>query len=186
ERCRHRPNLSFLQADIRKTGLPDSGFDYTWSQFVFQYLPDRMSALRELIRVTRPGGKVVVSEIDGLGFHNWPFPEAVREKAQRMEEALSTRGFDLYVGRKLFSEFLEAGLREVRVHLFPFYVVAGVADSRMLADWETRFAALESVVAPALGGQEAYQEFCRSYLDMLTHPKSLKYAVMLVTEGVKP
>ncbi|HSP81091.1 MAG TPA: methyltransferase domain-containing protein, partial [Myxococcaceae bacterium] len=73
----HRPEVSFVQADIRRTGLPDASFDYSWSQFVLEYLPDRRVAIEELMRVTRPGGKVVVSEIDGLGFNNWPFPESL-------------------------------------------------------------------------------------------------------------
>jgi SAM-dependent methyltransferase len=182
----HRPWLRFLQADVRRTGLPDASVDYTWSQYVFEYLPDRDVALAELMRVTRPGGKVVVSEIDGLGFQNWPFPEHLREGTQRIVDALAARGFDLHVGRKLFSEFRRAGLQNVRVHLLPFYLVPGAADERLMKDWEIRFSALEAVAAPAFGGLEAYQTHCREYLRMLADPEGFKYAVTLVTEGTRP
>jgi ubiquinone/menaquinone biosynthesis C-methylase UbiE len=182
----HRPWLRFLQGDVRRTGLDDASFDYVWSQYVFEYLPDRDVALAELMRVTRPGGKVVISDIDGLGFQNWPFDDALRDGTQRIVEALSARGFDLYVGRKLFSEFRRAGLRDVRVHLMPFYLSAGAADERLMKDWEIRFAALEPVAAPAFGGKEAYQAHCREYLRMLADPDGLKYAVTLVTEGTRP
>ncbi len=185
-RCAHFPNLRFLQANISDTGLPEGSFDYTWSQFVFQYLGDRKSALEELVRVTRPGGKVVVSEIDGLGLQNWPFSDALHEGTLRIANALATQGFDLYVGRKMHREFIEAGLLEVRVHLLPFYVSAGEADTRLVRDWETRFAALESVAAPAFGGKEAYQSHCQEYMRMLADPMGLKYAILLVTEGTKP
>lgn len=180
-----RPHLSFVQADVRTTGLPSDAFDYVWSQYVFEYLPDRSVALAELVRVTRPGGRVVVSDIDGLGFQNWPFPEALREGTQRIVEALEARGFDLYVGRKLFSEFRRAGLREVRVHLMPFYLSPGAAEARLLRDWKTRFEALAPVAEPALGGPAAYQAHCDAFLEMLADPEGLKYAVTLVTEGTK-
>ncbi|MBZ4334065.1 methyltransferase domain-containing protein [Corallococcus interemptor] len=182
----HRPNVTFLQADVRTTGLPPDAFDYAWSQYVFEYLPDRHVALAELIRVTRPGGRVVVSDIDGLGFQNWPFPEHLRVGTERIVEALAARGFDLYVGRKLYSEFRRAGLTDVRVHLMPFYLSPGAAEARLVRDWKTRFEALAPVGAAALGGMEPYQAHCADFLAMLEDPEGLKYAVTLVTEGTKP
>ncbi|NRD48975.1 MULTISPECIES: methyltransferase domain-containing protein [Corallococcus] len=185
-RNEHRPNLTFLQADVRTTGLPADAFDYAWSQYVFEYLPDRDVALEELIRVTRPGGRVVVSDIDGLGLQNWPFPEHLRVGTQRIVDALATQGFDLYVGRKLYSEFRRAGLTDVRVHLMPFYLSPGAAEARLVRDWKTRFEALAPVGAAVLGGLEAYQSHCADFLAMLEDPEGLKYAVTLVTEGTKP
>jgi ubiquinone/menaquinone biosynthesis C-methylase UbiE len=181
-----RGNVSLMRADVRSTGLGEGEFDYTWSQYVLEYLPDRQKALAELVRVTRPGGKVVVSEIDGQGLNNWPFEERLRVSAEKFLRAMGRTGFDVFVGRKLYSEFRQAGLKEVRVHLFPQYVIAGVADARMMADWETRFSALESLVAQELGGLEAYRELSREYLRMLADPEALKYSVLLVTEGTRP
>src|SRR3712207_5166876 len=56
----HHAHVRFQSADVRRTGLPDAAFDYTWCQFVLQYVPDRWEALAELARVTRRGGKIVV------------------------------------------------------------------------------------------------------------------------------
>lgn len=183
--CAHLPQVSFVQADVRRMGLPAGGFDYTWSQYVLEYLPDWEVALAELVRVTRPGGRVVVAEIDGQGLCNWPMSEALAEGARRFERGLAANGFDLFIGRKLFHGFRRAGLREVRVHLTPQYIVAGTADARFLADWETRFTALAPAVAPAFGSEAAYREFCQAYLHMLRDPDTLKYSVLMVTEGVR-
>lgn len=183
QRCQHRAGLRFQRADVLRTGLPDGAFDYTWSQYVFQYLPQRRAALDELIRVTRPGGRVVVSEIDGFGLGNYPFPEPLQESCRLFVEGLSRTGFDLFVGRKLFHEFRQAGLLEVRVHVLPQYVVAGVADARLMEDWRTRFEALAPHVVPVFGSPAAYEVHCRDYLRMLADPDTLKYAVRLVTEG---
>ncbi|WP_257463282.1 methyltransferase domain-containing protein [Archangium lipolyticum] len=181
-----RAQTRFLKGDVRSMDLPDGAFDFTWCQFVLEYLPDRRPALAELIRVTRPGGRLVLSEIDGFGLGNWPFSPALQESCKTFIDALSQTGFDFYVGRKLFTELRQAGLVDLRVHLLPQYVVAGVADARMIQDWEIRFAALEPVVAPAFANREAYQRHCRDYLRMLMEPDTLKFAVRLVTEGRRP
>jgi SAM-dependent methyltransferase len=183
QRNQNRPGLSFLRADVLNTGLPDGAFDYTWSQYVFQYLPRRRVALDELIRVTRPGGRIVVSEMDGFGLGNYPFPEPLQESCRLFLEGLGRTGFDLFVGRKLFHEFRQAGLLDVRVHLLPQYVIAGAADARVMEDWRTRFEALAPHVIPVFGSPAAYEVHCRDYLRMLADPDTLKYAARLVTEG---
>ncbi|WP_395842302.1 class I SAM-dependent methyltransferase [Archangium violaceum] len=180
------PNVQFVHADVRRTGLQDASFDFTWCQFVVQYLPDRRVALQELVRVTRPGGKVVISEFDGFGMQNWPFPEELREWCVRFVEAvLRVTGFDINVGRKIFTELRQLGLSNVRVHLLPYQVIAGTASPELMLDWQTRFSALEPVVAPALGGLETYRARCQEYLQFLADPDSLKYSPLLVTEGTR-
>jgi ubiquinone/menaquinone biosynthesis C-methylase UbiE len=183
----HHPQVRILSADIRRTGLPEASFDLAWSQFVLQYLPERWSALAELMRVTRPGGKVVISEFDGFGMDNWPMPPDLRAWCQRFTELIhSVVGLDVYVGRKVFHAMRQVGLTQVRVHLLPQYVIAGAADPSMCQDWETRFSALESVLAPLLGGVEEYRLMSRKYLELLADPDALKYSILLVTEGTRP
>jgi SAM-dependent methyltransferase len=185
-RCAHLGNCRFLQADVGNTGLADAAFDYVWSQFLFEYLPQPERALTELIRVTRPGGRVVVSDVDGVGMFNWPWPPALQEGFQKLVVALSAGGFDIHVGRKMFHLFRRAGLQDVRVHLAPLWVVAGSADARLVQDWEIRLRTLEAVAAPSFGGTDAYRKFSRAYMELLCDPDALKYSVLLVTEGRKP
>lgn len=182
-----RKNVNFLQADVRRTGLPDASFDYLWCQFVLQYLPDWRQTLVEFSRITRPGGKLVVSEFDGFGFLNWPFPEGLQSWGNRFLDAVfRATGFDIHIGRKVFTEMRRMGLRDVRVHLLPQYVIDGVASDVIIQDWKTRFAVLEPLVAPVLGGVEDYRLRCQEYLQLLADPDALKYSVLLVTEGTRP
>jgi ubiquinone/menaquinone biosynthesis C-methylase UbiE len=183
--CSGLPQCRFVQADVRQTGLPDNSFDYVWSQFLFEYLPNPEPALTELIRVTRPGGRVVVADVDGPGDLNWPFPEDLREGLQKLSAVVAKTGFDVQVGRKMFHLFRRAGLRQVRVHLAPLHVTAGEADVRLLEDWTTRFKALEPLAVPAFGSLAAYREFANRYVAMLGDPDTLKYSVLLITEGQK-
>ena len=181
-----RPNVSFLKSDVRRMDLPDASFDYLWCQFTLQYLADWRQALPEMLRVVRPGGKLVISEFDGFGLLNWPFPEALASFGQRFLDAVfRATGFDVYIGRKVFTELSLLGPAQVRVHLLPQYVIAGSASELMVLDWKTRFSALEPLLAPALGGLESYRALSQQYLQLLADPHALKYSVLLVTEATK-
>ena len=46
--------------DCHALDLPDDSFDVAGSQFGVMLVPDQARALREMVRVTRPGGRVVV------------------------------------------------------------------------------------------------------------------------------
>jgi SAM-dependent methyltransferase len=183
--CASLPQCSFLQADVCQLDRAGDTFDYVWCQYVFEYLPDPAKALDELIRVTRPGGRVVVSDMDGLGMLNWPFPPDLEEGCRKFGAAAAAAGVDMHVGRKMFHLFRRAGLENIRVHLAPTWIVAGAADARLLSDWKQRFATLAPVAAPAFGGKEAYDAFCERYLGLLSDPDALKYSVLLITEGQK-
>ncbi len=46
--------------DCHALELPDDGFDVTGSQFGVMLVPDQPAALREMVRVTKPGGRVLL------------------------------------------------------------------------------------------------------------------------------
>jgi ubiquinone/menaquinone biosynthesis C-methylase UbiE len=46
--------------DCHALDLPDSSFDVTGSQFGVMLVPDQPRALREMVRVTKPGGRVLL------------------------------------------------------------------------------------------------------------------------------
>ena len=60
--------------DCHALDLPDDSFDVTGSQFGVMLVPDQAGALREMVRVTKPGGRVLLisygfpPEIEFLGF----------------------------------------------------------------------------------------------------------------------
>jgi 2-polyprenyl-3-methyl-5-hydroxy-6-metoxy-1,4-benzoquinol methylase len=50
-----------LVADIQDVPFPDGDFDVVVSQETLEHVPDPMLGLAELVRVTRPGGKLIVT-----------------------------------------------------------------------------------------------------------------------------
>jgi ubiquinone/menaquinone biosynthesis C-methylase UbiE len=64
-RFQERAHEEGLQAegrvmDCHALDLPDDSFDVTGSQFGVMLVPDQPRALREMVRVTKPGGRVLV------------------------------------------------------------------------------------------------------------------------------
>ncbi len=68
ERARERAgadrlNIAFREADAEILPFPDKSFDVVVSTFGVMFTPDQERAARELVRVTKPGGKI--------GLANW-------------------------------------------------------------------------------------------------------------------
>lgn len=56
------PNLSFVQADATALPFGDDEFDTVTISFGLRNVNDPKKALRELLRVTKPGGRLVICE----------------------------------------------------------------------------------------------------------------------------
>lgn len=59
---RRRPDLGFTAADALRLPFADASFDAVTLSFGLRNMADTDLALRELLRVTRPGGRLVVCE----------------------------------------------------------------------------------------------------------------------------
>lgn len=64
ERCRRHDNVRLLEANATSLPVEDAGFDAALCVQVLEYVPDVAGALAQLHRVLRPGGRVVVWDVD--------------------------------------------------------------------------------------------------------------------------
>lgn len=65
------PELDYV-ADIQTMPVADASFDTVLSAEVLEHVPDPEKALREIIRVLKPGGKLVMSIPHLMYLHNEP------------------------------------------------------------------------------------------------------------------
>jgi len=56
-------NVSWQQGDVYSLPFPPEQFSIVSSRFVFHHLQDPLAALKEMKRVCKPGGKVVVADM---------------------------------------------------------------------------------------------------------------------------
>jgi SAM-dependent methyltransferase len=57
-------NVQFLVGDARRVDLPDASVDKAISLLAMNFIPDPAQAVREMVRVTRPGGTVAAAVWD--------------------------------------------------------------------------------------------------------------------------
>ncbi|MFL5816471.1 MAG: class I SAM-dependent methyltransferase [Conexibacter sp.] len=74
-------NVVPTQGDARELPYEDATFDAVYLVTVLGEIPDQDAALRELARVVKPGGRVVVGEL--FGDPHWVSPGKLRARAER-------------------------------------------------------------------------------------------------------
>ena len=81
-------NITATQGDAQELPYPDASFDATHLITVLGEIPDQDAALRELARVLKPGGRLVVGELFGdphwvspRGLSHAPKPPASRSRS---------------------------------------------------------------------------------------------------------
>lgn len=96
-------NLTWDAGDVTDLPYPDRHFDIVSCRFAFHHLDDPLSALREMLRVCRGGGRVVVADSS---------PEATKadafNRAERLRDPSHTRAMP---PEELAGLFVAAGLR---------------------------------------------------------------------------
>jgi ubiquinone/menaquinone biosynthesis C-methylase UbiE len=58
---RLRPKIDWRQGDATALPFRDASYDVVMSQFALMYFPDRIAALKEMVRVLRPGGQFAIA-----------------------------------------------------------------------------------------------------------------------------
>jgi SAM-dependent methyltransferase len=112
QRCAADPNTTFEVADIYQLPFAEATFDGCRADRIFQHLLDPQHALAELIRVTRPGGRVVVCDPD------WDtlVVDAPDVAASRTVTHLACdNARQGRMGRRIYGLFRAAGLQEVTI-----------------------------------------------------------------------
>lgn len=170
-------DASFVCTDATALDLPAAAFDFTWSRFLFEYLAEPERALAEMVRVTRPGGTVVVADLDGQlrTFH--PMDAATARSLADVLGALEAAGFDPDVGRKLYGWFRSAGLADIRVHIEPHQCYAGGIPGRDRSNWRDKLA----TALPRLPLPDAARTAAAEALGALVERPDLFYYSTLVT-----
>lgn len=95
--------------------VPDASYDVVFAHQVLQHLSDPVAALREMARVTRPGGLVAVRDAD---FGTWAWHPAAEELTRWLglyHDVARANGAEPDAGRRLPAWARAAGLTDVTV-----------------------------------------------------------------------
>jgi SAM-dependent methyltransferase len=168
----HNYRLKLAAADVAHLPFTAGAFDATFCVAVLQHVNDVPRAVRELARVTRPGGRVLVVEPDNAArywYSSSPLGDRAAGEAARFFEAVrEARGdtTDLAVGPHISAMFGGCGIEAEAVEIFPVSVTHIGPPPAAL--WQARRDAVRATMAgdadPAVAAQAAiYLEALGTY-----------------------
>jgi SAM-dependent methyltransferase len=130
-------NLEARRHDILTDPLEEGAFDLAHARAVIMHVPDHQGTLERMVAAVRPGGWVVIEDVDfggpmaaALAHYSFPAGHApLVERIYRAAEAvLSAAGADASHGTRLLAGLQAAGLEHVGGELHT-PVVAGGTES---------------------------------------------------------
>ncbi|HEY3436978.1 MAG TPA: methyltransferase domain-containing protein [Actinotalea sp.] len=102
-------NVRFQTGDALALPFADDTFDVVHAHQLLQHLTDPVGALRELRRVTRPGGVVAVRDADFSAMTWYPESDGLREWLDLYHEVTAANRAEADAGRRLLAWALDAG-----------------------------------------------------------------------------
>lgn len=182
----HALEIDFEQGDATQLPLLAGRFEYAWARFLFQYMADPRAVLAELCRVTAPGGTVVVGDLDGQLDQLYPLDESVAADLREALRILGARGFDPYVGRKLYHWFHQAGLVDIRIDVTPYQVYSSMLPERDLVNWREKLLTATETLTKLTGERERWAHLRDGYLAQLQRRDTFYYCTLILVCGTVP
>ncbi len=153
-------NVEFRVADAMEPPATDERFDLAYVRFVLTHLPDPAGALAAIGAHVRPGGRVIVEDIDFRGHFSDPDSAAFRAYQDLYSAAVRSRGCDPDIGARLPNLLRGAGLIDRGMHVVQPAGFEG--EVRLIAP-----ITLEAVVDAVVGAGLATEAELRATIDDL-------------------
>lgn len=106
--------VDFVVGDVLALDFRAASFDVVHAHQVLQHLADPVAALREMVRVCRPGGLVAARDGDYGGFIWYPQNPGLERWNELYHAAARANGGEPDAGRRLLAWARAAGCRDVR------------------------------------------------------------------------
>jgi len=168
-RARSIPRTDFRKLDLAELLGIDTPVDGIWCSFAAAYFPEFVPRLKAWKQHLKPGGWIVVTEIDNFFGHE-PLHRDTRSVLDSYErDALASGRYDFHMGRKLPHHLRSAGFTVARSEVVPDreFSFDGPADPDVLEAWSAR---LDRLVALQRFCGPSFPRLRSDYLAALANP----------------
>lgn len=109
-------NVAFEPIRLERDTLPPE-FDVVYARFLLTHLSDPPAAVRQMRQGLKPGGVLIVEDIDCSGCFCYPDHPSFRRAVELYSKTVRSRGGDPDIGPKLPLLLLDAGLTSVQMNV---------------------------------------------------------------------
>jgi ubiquinone/menaquinone biosynthesis C-methylase UbiE len=185
QRNRENAQANFVRGDAQAMDFASNSFDLVYSRMLLEYLKEKERAVREMARVCKRGGTVLLQDLDGQLLWHYPEDPLVQSTVEKVVRALAVTGFDPFVGRKLFSLAHRAGLKNIDVQVECYHLIAGEIEPAILQQWELKLEIAGPQLALLLESEREAREQSRRFLEYLRRPDTLTYSTVFTVTAKK-
>jgi ubiquinone/menaquinone biosynthesis C-methylase UbiE len=132
------PIAEVRTGDVYALDEPDGSFDVAHAHQVLQHLTDPVAALREMRRVTRPGGLVAIRDADYAAITWWPALPGLDDWLELYRAVARSNGAEPDAGRRLLSWAQAAGFTDVTPSASVWCFATPVDQTWWSSSWATR------------------------------------------------
>ncbi len=133
--ARDNPVAQFILADAHQIPLIQGAFDHSFCHFLLLWVDQPSKVIEEMIRVTKPGGAILIlAEPDYGG--RIDFPEELTIIGEWQQAALHRQGADPLIGRQLAALLHQSGLQKIEVGVIGAQWSSPPSEIELASEWE--------------------------------------------------
>jgi ubiquinone/menaquinone biosynthesis C-methylase UbiE len=184
---RFAPRLEFREGDAFALPLPDNSFDFTVCRHMLQTVPEPERVIAELIRVTRPGGRLHLLAEDYGMIHAYPTRQDLDAFWQRAMAGFAKHmHVDPQIGRRAWHELHTRGIHKLSVNYLTIDTLRVARDvmARIFESWGDGYADTVAETA-GMNAAEARAGF-DDIVNCIRNPDGYAVWQVPIVSGIKP
>jgi len=180
-------NFVFHSCDLAQVPLLDGEIDFIFCRFVFEYLNNQEAVFKELLRILKPGGKLVIGDLDHNCLNHYPLPTSLESQFKTITDLLEKeKMFDFYAGRKIYFYFHKWGLKNITVRLSSHHLFYGKLKKRDFYNWHLKLDQIGQIIHQHnIQLPFKFSQFRKEFLSFLTLPQRFSYTPLIMVDGLK-
>lgn len=177
-------DIEFIQASVYDTGLQDNGYDFVIARLVFLHLFEPKKAAIEIFRVLKPGGKLVIMDVDdGIFGIIEPTMENFRSVIDKLIAMQGEAGGNREIGRSLPRLLESSGFCNVEMDAISVH--SDLVGVEMVKEQfnPKRF---EAFYKKGSLSKSDFQSIEKAFENLQQNPDSLAMMIFFMACGTKP
>lgn len=174
-------DIHFFQDNIQSMSKENASYDVIVSRYVIEHLESPKLAIKEMVRLLKPGGMLYIIDFDGIFINLHSSNERFNYLLEKIKAGFKS---DLFVGRKLPSYFHDAGLVDIDYDVSAVQFKGSDAELEYINN-KQRCMNCHEEFSRVLGSKELADEFNKLYLEESLRPGSVLFYNKFIVTGLK-